>query len=67
MVLPGWNLCAINTEKGGLRQKIFVGLPHFITHWCVSQKAETLCRVRGAKFSPRARGIVSGMSQKFKS
>lgn len=33
----------------------------------VSQKCEMLCRVREAKFSPRARGVVSGVSQKFKS
>lgn len=33
----------------------------------VSQKCEKLCRVREAKFSPGAIGIVSGVSQKFKS
>ena len=69
VITPGWNLCALNAgpEKGGVRQKAFVHASLTSSHTGrVSQKVEMLCRIREAKFSPRARGIVSGMSRKFK-
>ena len=66
-VLPGGSFSRIDAEKGGLRLRGFVCTS---LTWscigCISQKVEMLCRVREGKFSPRARGTVSGTSQKFK-